>query len=79
MQSFVKSCCVWGIFVLVSTSVFAATYYVDDDGPNDPGPYDPNVSDPLMDRSRGLFDAENGLLCRKQRFFQLSPITSLLL
>lgn len=39
------------LVLLFSLAVSAATYYVDDDAPNDPGPYDPNVSDPLMDGS----------------------------
>ena len=35
-------CCV----LLIATHATAATYYVDDDAPNDPGPNNPNVSDP---------------------------------
>jgi predicted outer membrane repeat protein len=33
------------------SSAFAATWYVDDDAPNDPGPGDPAISDPLENGS----------------------------
>jgi hypothetical protein len=51
MQSFIRFVCLGVVVLILSAGAVAATYYVDDDGPNDPGPFDPNVSDPLMDGS----------------------------
>lgn len=44
--------------LLLAPAAIAATYYVDDDAPNDPGPGDPTVSDPDEDGSAAHpFDA----------------------
>ncbi len=44
--------------LLFTAGVFADTWYVDDDAPNDPGPGDPTVSDPNEDGSAAHpFDA----------------------
>jgi len=33
-------------FLAITTAAYAATWYVDDDAPNDPGPNNPQISDP---------------------------------
>jgi hypothetical protein len=40
------------ILIVMATAKAQATWYVDDDAPNDPGPGDPSVSDPLEDGSQ---------------------------